>query len=737
MNRQIKLVIVLALLLSAVPATGVIPQFWEVRTYEEFRDGELEGLSIAGEARLVLAPDFDMVFDTGEPLVVSAVADSNGRVYLGTGHAGKVFTVDSDGNGSLLADLGELDVLSMAVDGDDNLFAATSPNGRVYRIAADGTAEPFFDPGAVYIWSMVFDRQGRLLVATGDQGIIYRVDSDGGSEVFYDSEETHIITLALDGEGNVIAGGDPKGYLYRISDDGRPFVLHDAGMREVHSVVVAQGPTFYVSVLNSEDSANSSTSSAPVSSVSGVGAAVNLTIVNSTPAAVPAQTVVVANGAPSNGPQNGNAFEPAESSGSILSRILKVDVDGSVTSIWESSSEMVFSLLPLGDRLLFSTGTRGRVYEYDAPQKATLLAESTEEQTTLLIGVRDRVFAASSNAGKLFELGDQQGDSGTYTSVVRDTSAVSSWGKVTWTGSGARILTRTGNTGSPDGTWSDWTTVGADGAVSSPRARYIQWRAELDGNDRNPPELLSVTVPYLQQNFRPEVQNVDVLRPGVALRPAQAAAGIATGANNNNRGGTSGRVESMNRTQPPRSVLESGVQALRWTAEDDNDDELIYSVLYRSEIESDWKLLADGLRDTFYTIAPNTLPDGMYVMRVVASDVGSNPRELALDGEFDTRPFSIDNTPPVVTVQQDGIEQGGVRLRVSAQDQTSTLKQAEVSVDAGQWTPVFPLDGIVDSTVENFDFLSGPLGPGEHVVSVRIYDQNDNVGIGATIVRIP
>jgi hypothetical protein len=184
-------------------------------------------------------------------------------------------------------------------------------------------------------------------------------------------------------------------------------------------------------------------------------------------------------------------------------------------------------------------------------------------------------------------------------------------------------------------------------------------------------------------------------------------------------------------------VLEPGVQALRWAAEDANQDSLTYSILYRAGNENDWKSLASGLRDTFYTISPNTLPDGMYVMRVVASDIASNPEGSALTGEFQTRPFSIDNSPPVVEVQQQGIEGGRVRLIVAAQDGTSILKQAEVSVDAGPWTPVFPLDGIVDSTAESFDFVSMPLGPGEHVISVRIYDQSDNVGIGAAIVVVP
>ena len=236
-------------ILFALPALAVIPQFWEVRTYDEFRSGELHSLSVTSDGELVLAPRFDMLFDTEEPLIFSAVTDSEGNVYLGTGHDGKVYKVDRDGNGSVLLDLGELDVLALTLDAEDVLFAATSPDGKVYRVDADGSAESFFDPEAKYIWSMVFDEGGDLLVATGDEGVIYRVGTDGQSEVFYDSDETHIITMVLDADGNVIAGGDPKGYVYRISPDGKPFVLYDSGMREVHSVAVAPDGTIYAGVL--------------------------------------------------------------------------------------------------------------------------------------------------------------------------------------------------------------------------------------------------------------------------------------------------------------------------------------------------------------------------------------------------------------------------------------------------------------------------------------------------------
>src|SRR6516164_7511860 len=246
-----KLLWLVLLLAAVVPLLAVTPQLWEIRTYDDFRKGKLTNLSLTSDDELILAPKFDTVFNTEQTLVWSTVADSKGNVYLGTGHDGKIFKVDSSGKGAMLVDLTELDVLALAVDSKDVLYAGTSPDGKVYKIE-NGVAKEFFDPKAKYIWSLVFDKQGRLLVGTGDKGVIYRVTPDGQGSVFYDTDETHIVTMAIDNDGNVIAGGDPKGYIYRIMPAGKAFVLYDSSMREIHSVAVAPNGTIYAAAMSGE-----------------------------------------------------------------------------------------------------------------------------------------------------------------------------------------------------------------------------------------------------------------------------------------------------------------------------------------------------------------------------------------------------------------------------------------------------------------------------------------------------
>ena len=123
--------------------------------------------------------------------------------------------------------------------------------------------------------------------------------------------------------------------------------------------------------------------------------------------------------------------------------------------------------------------------------------------------------------------------------------------------------------------------------------------------------------------------------------------------------------------------------------------------LLPAENERTWKVLKNDLEDNFYTISSDTLPDGTYVVRVVASDPPSNPADLALRGEMESRPFIIDNTPPVVTMKMEALDGRKARIAIEAADQTSTLSQAEVAIDTGDWRPVFPKDGIIDSKSES------------------------------------
>ncbi len=370
---------------------------------------------------------------------------------------------------------------------------------------------------------------------------------------------------------------------------------------------------------------------------------------------------------------------------------------------------------------------------------------------TRLVAAGDVVFVAGSNQGKVYRLQAQQASSGTYESRVFDSKIVSSWGRIAWrfanpSGGMLEVATRTGNTDKPDNTWSDWSApLSASGEqITSPKARFLQWRATINrGTNAAATDFLErVQIPYLQENLRPQVVSMTVLPSGMALQktPMLSSGSMSLGVSSTTSDGrslNSPRQRGKNDTLlPPRQSLEPGAQSFTWKAEDDNEDTLAYSIYFKGEGESDWKLLAKDLEDTFYTLDGTALPDGVYSLKVVASDAGSNAYGKGLIGELVSRPFVISNATPVITLTGQQINGKRVDVSFRAVAGAGRIASGEFSIDGGEWFLVFPKDGIADSAAEEFQFVTPDLAPGEHLIGVRASDGNGSTGTTRVIVKI-
>src|SRR5690348_18381629 len=101
--------------------------------------------------------------------------------------------------------------------------------------------------------------------------------------------------------------------------------------------------------------------------------------------------------------------------------------------------------------------------------------------------------------------------------------------------------------------------------------------------------------------------------------------------------------ESPRFEPPPQGYAQKGYRAVLWNSEDANEDELTYSIYYRGEKEKDWKLLKDKLEQKFYSWDTNSMPDGAYYLKIVASDEKSNPANEALKSERVSDRLVVDN----------------------------------------------------------------------------------------------
>lgn len=695
---------------------------WTQSKYDDFTKGTSHGVAIASDGFLELAPAFKLVATTPASAVWATVVAPDGAIYAATGGPARVYRIEADGKAKAIFEPQELQVQALVVDKRGVIYAATNPDGKVYKVErvgakapvkdakvttlGDWTSSVYFDPGTKYIWSLALDESGNLYVATGDHGQIFKVAANGEHSVFFKSDEPHIRVLAPDGKGNLIAGSDGSGLIYRITPQGEGFVLYSTPKREITSLAIDPAGNIYAAAAGEKH---------------GGGASPSVTIVvpggnqNGSGSAGPG-------GPGSEGPVAINSTNPAVPGGS---EVYKLAPDGTPLRIWNSSDDLVYSLaFDLRGKLLAGTGNRGQIYEIDGRDDYVELLKAGADQVTALTKSPDGgLYVSTSNLGKIFLLHDAAENEGSYESDVFDAHIFSHWGRAEFRGQGnVELFARSGNVDNPDRNWSTWKRIDLEkGAeVTAPPARFIQWKAIL--HPGNPaPRVDEVSLNYLTKNVAPEFDDVNVslgTRYQTPPRPVN--------------------LEPGQRFDPqPNTVHDSDSIGVKWNVHDPNDDQMVYSVYYRGERQSRWLLLKSGLSERFYSFDASLLPDGGYVIKVVASDAPSHSPEEALSSERESDHFDVDTTPPQIEDLKASLEGSAIHVKFRAVDSFSPIKRAEYSLNAGDWHYLEPVGQLSDSKAESYDFslpIAADQAGREQVVVVRAFDRYDNMSSAKAVV---
>ena len=674
-----------------LPVFGVTTQIWEQQHQKDFDSGKLENVSLSSKGELMLAPKLDTFFqDTKEIYVWCLAEDSKGNIYAGTGNRGKIYRITPDGQSSLFYDSPEVSILTLAIDSNDNIYAGTAPDGLIYKLTDSSTPPTtILSSEEKYVWAMTFDEAGNLYAATGTSGKIYKVTPDGQTSVLFDSDERNILCL-LHHQGMLYAGSDGKGTIYSVkTEDGAATVIYQTGQKEVRRLVMGPQGLIYAGTI---------TTAAPQP----VGPL------------------------PSPGPTPPGARNDEEKK----SRIYKIQPDGIVSVMWEVPEPLVLSMVYDSEEGLYiGTGDSGKFYWVNADGDSILKGKCSASQIVAIHRTvnSDRLLLATGNAGKIFELKSDYLAEGTLESKAHDTKVVSRWGKLSWEGvvpegTAISFVTRTGNTEKPNSTWNDWSEELTDSEASqitSPAARYIQWRAKLTTSAAaETPVLKKVTVASVQANTEPRFTSIEVRRGG-----APESAGPSEG----------GRRPRESRPSPnPSSEGNSTKYTASWKVKDDNNDTLQFNVYYRGVEETSWKLLKEELKTSNYALDATLMADGRYVIKVSATDKLSNPPNFAKSTEKISDPFDIDNSQPSVTdIAVTANEDQTYQISCTAADPFSYIQKAVYKIDSDEeWQVIFPDDGIFDSKRETLLLHTNSLPAGEHTITIRVTDAAGNTGVG-------
>jgi outer membrane protein assembly factor BamB len=702
--------------LFATQAFAVAPQFWRVRTAEEFLAGDVEGFTVTSRGELRPGPTLRKVASFSDPFVLSQAAGKNGDRFFGTGNDGKVYRLRGS-DLKVLYTSAESEVYGVAFH-DGALYAGTSPNGKVYRIDPEsGTATVFFDPKQAYIWALHFMGNGDLAVATGVEGKLFRVSPKGEGKILYDATDAHLRSIAERKDGTLLVGGSGKGRIYEIKPDGGAHALYESSLSEISSIFVdAEGMAWAAGVSNV----------LPTSAPAPKQKSTQPTGQTSTAASSSSSSAEAKKDDASGSVEVSFSFD--DSTGNTVAQsgsaeLYRIYPDGFVETVRKLEREMIYSISAgPGGSVLLATGPQGRIYQF-RDGETSLVAIVPEKQ---VVSVSDSIITTT-NSGAVYRMDAAPSSKAEFRSAAKDVERFSRFGHYriegTDVGDGRlAIAFRSGNTRTPDGTWSAWSLprTALEGAVDAPAGRYVQWKLTMP---KPAPSVVvdTVSIAYMNRNMAPVIDSVTVAEPAVVyITGSYPPSPQVVEATNPDEYGIFLSIDSpRDKNDPGKKVFRKGYRTITWRAHDENGDSLRYTLAFRRVGSDRWLRLRENIDETALNFDTSQLPDGRYELRLTATDGTDNPDAPLTDVKEGVE-ILVDNTPPAVTVATEGED---VAIRVT--DKASPVGKVEYSIDAQKWIRLTPVDGVNDSADESYRIKRSTIA-GKFVI-VRAVDAFYNV----------
>lgn len=708
-----RMIFAVVLTLATSNLFAVAPQFWRVRNAEDFLAGQVEGFAITSRGELHPGPSLKKLASFTDPFVLSQASAPGGDRFFGTGNDGKVYRLRGS-ELKLLYTAPEPEIYALNFHGG-SLYAGSSPNGKVYRIDPnDGKATTFFDPKQAYIWAMDALPGGDLVVATGVEGKLFRVTPAGVGKVYFDSPETHLRALAVRKDGSLLVGGSAKARIYELRPDGAAHALFDSPLSEISSLYVD---------ANGDGWASAASNVLPAAAPAKAQAAKPASQGSSGSAAADKKEDAPGASEVSFSFEDGNPSTPAAGNGEVY----RIHPDGFVETVRKFEHELTYGLTGGSNgSILLSTGPQGRIYEL-RDGEVSLLASVPEKQIVSISSSGGETLITTTNSGAVYRLENGLSSKAEFRSATKDAERFSRFGHYQITGHDVgdghlAIAFRSGNTRTPDATWSPWSAprASAEGTVDAPAGRYLQWRLTMP----SPAPGISVdevTVSMLNRNVAPVIDVVTVQDPAVVFITGSypQSPQVVEATNPDEYGIFTSLDTPRDKSEPGKKVFRKGFRTITWRAHDDNGDSIRYSLFFRPKGSGNWLRLRENMEDTSLNFDSSQLPDGDYELRLIASDAVDNP-EMPLSTTREGVEFRIDNTPPSIEVVPDAT---GVLIRVT--DKASPIGKVEYSADAQKWIRLTPTDGIADSQSETYRLERNAVA-GKFVI-VRAVDAFYNV----------
>lgn len=720
MKRHL-LTAIVVLVTATSTATSAKVKLWHHYQPSHFTKSKLQQIVVSNEGALRLSRQLTplaLKTKLDATWIWDMVEDAQGNLYVATGKEGKVYRITPDGDVKVVHDSSDSQVFCLAHASDGNIYAGTGPSGSLVQIQPNGQHKVLCRGLANYVWSIAVSADAKKIYAgTGPHGTVYEVTATGKKKVLYKSRQDHILCVALDKKGQIYAGTDKRGLIYRISPQGKAFVLYQAKQTEIRALTVTDTGLYVGTSTPTEKQYQTTGSSIPDGLQDTVpGAKKGRVAVSSykiDPESKPTHLAEKSESKSTDKKEEstkGSSTSSRSTPSSGENSLYHISPDGIVREVLREKA-LILSVLPKKNRLFVGTGMKGQLFEVEkTTRERSEIARLDHGQILSLLQRKDgSVVIATGDPGRLYVLKEDYATKGTIVSEVQDAKLISRWGSCRWQadspeGTNVTFSVRTGNVEDPDETWSEWSKEQSDpnqAKILAPNARFLQYRLTLSTTDpKQTPTLRSLALRYRTTNQAPEVTKVTV--PNLA-------------------------AENLDN---PKKL------AIKWSANDGNEDKVTYTISARKEGWSHWVILAEDVEKTTWTWDTTTTPSGKYRIKVTVSDSPDNPKDEALTGSRISAPLIVNHEPPEVKVKVASTGNNQVKLEGRGQSKWSRLISASFTVNGRQWIKVFPKDKLFDSNVELLEFQTGPLKPGSYVVVLKLKDASGNVGSSDVVFTV-
>lgn len=641
-----------------------------------------------------------------------------------------------------------------AVDPDTRTFGGyqdlAGGSGHGIAVTADGSLVRAAAPVALTdtesdrIWDLHV--QGNALwIATGDDGGLFRFERGKPARRVFDSPEISLHALASAGDGAVFVGSSPDGLVYRVRADGQVRTVAQTEARYVwdlqrdgDGLLLATGAPARVQRLDGDELTTwfAATGSQHVRALAGNGRRWFAGTAGSDSDGAARLYEVDANGGRllletsyeeithllAHGDTLFAAVTEAGDADDASAALLRVEPSGASWTVWRGRGVIAGLLGPIDNHITVVLRQPGRVLQVHAHGRvAARLAAIDSSTANAVVRWGDDIIIGDGQSGRLQQLTEAAGDSGWFNLPVYDLGGPGTWGVIGWEQSAPRgsevvVRTRSGNSAEPDEGWSDWSAALTSGTgIPSPGARYLQIRAVLHGDDAS---VRRLSASGRQTNLPPRIEDVTTFAyRGNPQAPGPPPPQPANGSGNS-----------------PALPQSKTLRLVRWQASDGNGDALRFDIYLRGEGQSQWKLVEQDIETSTVFWDTEPMPEGLTRLRLVASDKSANADPL--QHEWITEPFAIDNSPPVVELRTRRTKQG-IWLEASLVDRVTAVRGASYSIDYADNGPRLAAeDGLFDTPQESVRHLIRNLEPGEHIITVRAWDELDNVGAAQAVIVV-